>query len=82
MQGYTQYLRNHYTDAITTLDRFIQLHPTHRDVGYAYYLRALCYYEQIADIQRDQRGTELAMTALAGGGQSFPRQLLCPRRPA
>ena len=60
MQGYTQYLRNHYTEAIAQLDRFIQLHPAHRDIGYAYYLRALCYYEQIADIQRDQRGTELA----------------------
>jgi outer membrane protein assembly factor BamD len=72
MQGYTQYLRNHYTDAITTLDRFIQLHPTHRDVGYAYYLRALCYYEQIADIQRDQRGTELAMTALQEVVNRFP----------
>jgi outer membrane protein assembly factor BamD len=72
MQGYTQYLRNHYTDAITTLDRFIQLHPTHRDVGYAYYLRALCYYEQIADIQRDQRGTELAMIALQEVVNQFP----------
>ena len=72
MQGYTQYLQNHYTDAITTLDRFIQLHPTHRDVGYAYYLRALCYYEQIADIQRDQRGTELAMTALQEVVNRFP----------
>ena len=72
MQGYTQYLQNHYTDAIGTLDRFIQLHPTHRDVAYAYYLRALCYYEQIADIQRDQRGTELAMNALQEVVNRFP----------
>ncbi|HEX4172334.1 MAG TPA: outer membrane protein assembly factor BamD [Acetobacteraceae bacterium] len=72
MQGYTQYLRNRYTDAIGTLDRFIQLHPAHRDVAYAYYLRALCYYEQIADIQRDQRGTEQAMTALQEVVNRFP----------
>ena len=72
MQGYTQYLRNHYTEAIATLDRFIQLHPAHRDVAYAYYLRALSYYEQIADIQRDQRGTELAMTALQEVVNRFP----------
>ena len=72
MQGYTQYLQNHYTDAIGTLDRFIQLHPAHRDVAYAYYLRALCYYEQIADIQRDQRGTELAMNALQEVVNRFP----------
>jgi outer membrane protein assembly factor BamD len=72
MQGYTQYLQNKYTDAIGTLDRFIQLHPTHRDVAYAYYLRALCYYEQIADIQRDQRGTQLAMNALQEVVNRFP----------
>ena len=72
MQGYTQYLRNHYSEAIVTLDRVIQLHPAHRDVAYAYYLRALCYYEQIADIQRDQRGTELAMTALQDVVNRFP----------
>ncbi len=72
MQGYTQYLQNKYTDAIGTLDRFIQLHPTHRDVAYAYYLRALCYYEQIADIQRDQRGTQLAMNALQDVVNRFP----------
>ncbi len=72
MQGYTQYLRNNYTDAIATLDRFIQLHPAHRDIAYAYYLRALCYYEQIADIQRDQRGTELAMGALQEVVNRFP----------
>ena len=72
MQGYTQYEQNHYTEAIGTLDRFIQLHPAHRDIAYAYYLRALSYYEQIADIQRDQKGTELAMSALQEVVNRFP----------
>jgi outer membrane protein assembly factor BamD len=72
MQGYAQYMQNHYTDALATLDRFIQLHPTHRSVAYAYYLRALCYYEQIADIQRDQKGTEQAMAALTDVVNRFP----------
>ncbi len=72
MSGYSQYLQNKYTDAIGTLDRFIQLHPAHRDIAYAYYLRALCYYEQIADIQRDQKGTEQAMNALREVVNRFP----------
>lgn len=72
MEGYSQYLQSHYTEAIGTLDRFIQLHPAHRDIAYAYYLRALCYYEQIADIQRDQKGTELAMAALQEVVNRFP----------
>jgi outer membrane protein assembly factor BamD len=42
-------MRNRYTESIGTLDRFIQLHPAHRDIAYAYYLRALSFYEQIAD---------------------------------
>lgn len=72
MRGYAEYLQNRYTEAIGTLDRFIQLHPSHRDVAYAYYLRALSYYEQIADIQRDQRSTELALTALRDVVNRFP----------
>jgi outer membrane protein assembly factor BamD len=72
MSGYSLYLQNKYTEAIGTLDRFIQLHPAHRDIGYAYYLRALCYYEQIADIERDQKGTEQAMNALREVVNRFP----------
>ena len=72
MSGYSAYLQNKYTDSIGILDRFIQLHPAHRDVAYAYYLRALCYYEQIADIQRDQRGTEQAMNALREVVNRYP----------
>jgi outer membrane protein assembly factor BamD len=72
MHGYAEYLQNHYTDAIPVLDRFIQLHPTNRDIAYAYYLRALCYYEQIADISRDQHATDQAMTALQEVANRFP----------
>ena len=72
MQGYTQYLQNNYLEAIATLERFIQLHPTHRDIAYAYYLRALSYYEQIADTQRDQTATERAITALQEVVNRFP----------
>src|SRR6195952_3294120 len=72
MSGYSLYLQNKYTESIGTLDRFIQLHPAHRDIGYAYYLRALCYYEQIADIERDQKGTEQAMNALREVVNRFP----------
>ena len=72
MQGYAEYLQNRYTESIGALDRFIQLHPTHRDIAYAYYLRALCYYEQIADIERDQKDTVEAMAALKEVVNRFP----------
>lgn len=72
MQGYAEYLQNHYTDAVGTLNRYIQLHPTNNNIAYAYYLRALCYYEQIADIQRDQKDTQIAMAALQEVANRFP----------
>jgi outer membrane protein assembly factor BamD len=72
MAGFTEYRRNNYTEAVAQLDRFIQLHPSNKDVAYAYYLRALCYYEQIADISRDQKGTGEAMVALQEVVNRFP----------
>ncbi len=72
MEGYALYLQNGYADAIAQLDRFLQLHPTSKDAAYAYYLRSLCYYEQIADIQRDQQGTIEAMAALQDVVTRFP----------
>ncbi len=72
MSAYGEYMRNRYTEALGALDRFIQLHPAHRDIAYAYYLRALCFYEQINDTQRDQRTTEQAMAALQEVGNRFP----------
>ncbi len=72
MLGYTQYLQNNYDQAIATLERYIQLHPAGQDIAYAYYLRALCYYEQIEDVQRDQRDTVQAMTALKEVEDRFP----------
>lgn len=72
MSAYGEYMRNRYTEALGALDRFIQLHPAHRDIAYAYYLRALSMYEQINDIERDQRATELAMGALQDVANRFP----------
>ncbi len=72
MAAYAEYMRNRYTEALGALDRFIQLHPAHRDIAYAYYLRALSLYEQINDVQRDQRATEQAMAALQDVANRFP----------
>ena len=72
MSAYSEYMRNRYTEALGALDRFIQLHPAHRDIAYAYYLRALSLYEQINDTQRDQRTTEQAMAALQDVANRFP----------
>src|SRR5262249_3065575 len=50
MAAYSYYRDDKYDDAINSLDRFIQLHPGNKDAVYAYYLKGLCYYEQIVDV--------------------------------
>jgi outer membrane assembly lipoprotein YfiO len=63
---------NKYDDAVNALDRFIQLHPGNPDAVYAYYLKGLCYYEQIVDVGRDQRVTELALETLSEVVTRYP----------
>ncbi len=72
MSAYTLYQQGKYDDSIVAADRFIQLHPGHRDVAYAYYLKALDYYIQITDVGRDQKMTQQAMNALGEVARRFP----------
>lgn len=72
MAAYALYKDLEYDEAILTLDRFIQLHPGHERIDYAYYLRALCLYEQISDARRDQTTTEEARDALREVVRRFP----------
>ncbi len=58
MAAYTYYRQNKYDEAILALDRFIQLHPGNQNTPYAYYLKGLCYFEQISDVAREQKMTE------------------------
>jgi outer membrane protein assembly factor BamD len=72
MQAFANYQRNSYDDAINSANRFITLHPGHRDSPYAYYLVAISQYEQIADVNRDQSRTQQAVDALDEVSRRFP----------
>ncbi len=72
MAAYSYYQNNDYDDAIIALDRFIQVHPGNKDIAYAYYLKALSYYEQISDVGRDQQMTQAALEALSSIVARFP----------
>mgnify|MGYP006247312119 FL=1 len=43
-----------HEESIDALERFIALYPSSKKISYAYYLRALNYFEQIKDVERDQ----------------------------
>ena len=53
MTAYCYYLNTSYIDAISELDRYLKTYPLHDRRGYAYYLLALSYYEQIVDEKKD-----------------------------
>ncbi|MDA1357172.1 MAG: outer membrane protein assembly factor BamD [Proteobacteria bacterium] len=72
MASYAYYRNNDYDESIISAGRFIQLHPGHRDVAYAYYLNAVSYYEQISDVGRDQELTERALASLEELVRRFP----------
>lgn len=63
MSAYSFYMANEYESAILSAERFLSLHPGNKNAVYARYLVALCYYEQIADVRRDQNFTEQALDA-------------------
>ena len=72
MSAFAHYRNSEYAEATVTLDHFIELHPAHENIDYAYYLRALCYYERITDVSRDQQMTERAKDALEELVNRFP----------
>lgn len=72
MAAYSLYQSNQYDEAINALDRFMQLNPGHASVDYVYYLKGLCYYEQIVDVGRDQKLTRNALETFQELVKRFP----------
>jgi outer membrane protein assembly factor BamD len=72
MTAFSHYQANKFDDAVIAAQRYIQLHPGSEDVAYAYYLIGVSYYEQIVDVGRDQKLTELALRGLDDLVRRFP----------
>ena len=53
MASYSYYKQDYYGDAIAELERFLVVYPQYKDLQYAYYLLAICHYEQIVDEKKD-----------------------------
>ena len=53
MSAYAYYSQDYYNDAIFELNRFLKLYSKHKDIPYANFLLAMCYYEQIVDEKKD-----------------------------
>ena len=63
MSAYAYYKEQKYDDAILSIDRFIKFNPGNKDISYAYYMKALCYYDQVVGVEKDQGNSEQALQA-------------------
>ena len=53
MSAYAYYSQLYFTDAIYELERFLEKYKNHPNTDYAYYLLAVCHYNQIVDEKKD-----------------------------
>ena len=60
MSAYGYFSQGYYNDAINDLERFLVKYNYHPQTDYAYYLLALCHYDQIVDEKKDMNQILLA----------------------
>jgi outer membrane protein assembly factor BamD len=72
MTAFAKYQSNQYDQAVEAAQRFIALHPGNESAPYAYYLIAVCHFEQILDVGRDQATTQAALSSLQEVVRRFP----------
>ena len=49
LAAYSYYSLNYYDEALSELNRFFKKYPKHKNIDYAHFLYAMCYYENIVD---------------------------------
>ena len=53
MAAYAYYSQLYFNDSINELERFLDKYKNHPNTDYAYYLLAVCHYNQIVDEKKD-----------------------------
>ena len=72
MAAYSYYKQDYYGDAIDELLRFFKVYPKNKNLDYAYYLLAVCYYEQIVDEKKDLNSIVKAKNTFEFIQREFP----------
>src|SRR5947209_18577004 len=72
MSAFNYYLAQKYTDAISSAQRFVTIHPGNAEAPYAQYLIGMSYYEQVDDVTRDQTATQQASDAFGELIRRYP----------
>ena len=53
MAAYSYYSQSYYGDAISEIERYLKTYPKHKNIDYAHFMLAMCYYEIVVDEKRD-----------------------------
>jgi outer membrane protein assembly factor BamD len=72
MTIYSHYQGGKYAEASAAADQFIHLYPGSELTPYAYYMKAICSFEQIVDVGRDQASTTSAQALLTDVVRRYP----------
>jgi outer membrane protein assembly factor BamD len=72
MAAYSRYRARDFDEAVSSAQEYIALHPGAEDAAYAYYIIAICHFDQIIDVGREQQRSELALAALNEVTARFP----------
>src|SRR6476619_6761503 len=72
MSAFNYYLARKYTDAISSAQRFVTIHPGNSEAPYAQYLIGMSYYQQIDDVTRDQTTTQQALDSFGELIRRYP----------
>ena len=73
MSAFNYYMARKYTDAVSSAQRFVTIHPGNAEAPYAHYLIAMSYYQQIEDVTRDQGITQQASDAFGELIRRYPQ---------
>ena len=53
MAAYSYYSQSYYGDTIFEIERYLKTYPNHKNIDYAHFLLAMCFYETVVDEKRD-----------------------------
>jgi outer membrane protein assembly factor BamD len=69
---YANFKLGEYDDTVSAAERFIRLHPRHKDVAYAFYMRGISNYRQVSNANLDQNQARKALSAFRELMSRFP----------
>ena len=72
MSAFNYYLAHKYTEAVSSAQRFVTIHPGNDEAPYAQYLIGMSYYQQIDSVTRDQTTTSQASDAFGELIRRYP----------